>query len=360
MKRICLLLALLPGAAMAQQSSNRFADDLDFWKKPSKGQTYARYEVGQFREIADNILAYQNEDGGWPKNLDMRAMLDPDSVVLALKPHSRRSTLDNNATYTQIEYLAEAYTATGDERYRDGARQGIEYMLATQYPNGGWRGWDADALTFNDGVMCGVLSAWLDVLKNKPYYTWVDKELKKRIRASWERGLDAVLRTQYVRDGVKTVWAQQYDHETLVPVKARAYELPGLAAGESAGIVLLLMRISKPSPEVVEAVKAAVAWFEATKIVGKKVVTVKLAPEQREDPSIAVDRIVVDDPQAPPMWARYYELDTDEIFMCRRDGVKVYRLCDVPAERRVGYAWYGPWGNSVLAKYPAWLAKIEK
>ena len=157
MKKIGIFLALLPGAVMAQQPSNRFADDLDFWKKPMKGAAYARYEVGQYRQIADNILAYQNEDGGWPKNLDMRARLNPDSVVLALKPHSRRSTLDNNATYTQIEYLAEAYTATGDERYRDGARRGIEYMLATQYPNGGWRGWDADALTFNDGVMYGAL-----------------------------------------------------------------------------------------------------------------------------------------------------------------------------------------------------------
>lgn len=49
---------------------------------------------------------------------------------------------------------------------------------------------------------------------------------------------------------MKTVWAQQYDHETLQPVKARAYELPGLSASESADIVMLLMRIKKPSPEV--------------------------------------------------------------------------------------------------------------
>ena len=67
-----------------------------------------------------------------------------------------------------------------------------------------------------------------------------------------------------MQDGVKTVWAQQYDHETLQPVKARAYELPALSAGESADITMLLMRIKNPSPEVVEAVESAAAWFDRT------------------------------------------------------------------------------------------------
>ena len=92
MKKIGIFLALLPGAVMAQQPSNRFADDLDFWKKPMKGAAYARYEVGQYRQIADNILAYQNEDGGWPKNLDMRARLNPDSTSVALSPVLRAAS----------------------------------------------------------------------------------------------------------------------------------------------------------------------------------------------------------------------------------------------------------------------------
>ena len=91
-----------------------------------------------------------------------------------------------------------------------------------------------------------------------------------------------ILRTQYVQNGVKTVWAQQYDHTTLRPVKARAYELPGLSAGESAQVVALLMSIENPSPEVIEAVRCAVAWFERTRIEGKRVETVSL-PEGNPD-----------------------------------------------------------------------------
>ncbi len=41
-----------------------------------------------------------------------------------------------------------------------------------------------------------------------------------------------------------------------------------------------------------------------------------------------------------------------------REGVKVYGA--VPAERRVGYSWYGTWGGKVLKKYPEWHRKLGK
>lgn len=357
---ICAALACAATGLAQEIPADRFADAVNHWKKAHGSQDYARYDAGQYREIADNIVAYQNADGGWPKNLDMLARLDPDSVKQSLKPRHRLSTLDNANVYTQVEYLSHVYRLTQDTTYRGAARRGMEYMLATQYPDGGWRGWDADAVTFNDGIIYGVLSAWLEVLYGKTPYEWVDDALKARIRESWNRGLELILKTQYVQAGVPTVWAQQYDHETLRPVKARAYELPGLSAAESADVVMLLMRIRKPSPEVVACVKHAVAWFEKTKITGKKVETVPVPEGLAEDPKIRKDRVVVDDPDAKPMWARYHELEDNRPFFCTRQGVKVYTLAEVPAERRVGYAWYGTWGGKVLKKYPQWLARIEK
>ncbi len=357
---ICVALACAVTGQAQEIPADGFADALNHWRKAHGSQPYERYGSGQFREIADNIVAYQNEDGGWPKNIDMMAKLDPDSVKRALKPRHRLSTLDNANVYTQVEYLSNVYALTEDTLYRNSARRGMEYMLQTQYPDGGWRGWDADAVTYNDGIIYGVLSTWLEVLYDKSPYGWVDDDLKARIRSSWDRGLELILKTQYEQNGIRTVWAQQYDHETLQPVKARPYELPGLAAGESADIVMLLMRIRKPSEEVVGAVKAAVAWFEKTKITGKRVETVPVPEGLREDPKIKKDRILVDDPEAAPLWARYYELEDNRPFFCTREGVKVYALCEVPAERRVGYAWYGTWGGKVLKKYPQWLAKVEK
>jgi len=359
-KLLVFTLFIFVSCPVRAQGSADFDLQVNRWLRVRGGALCPRFAPEQFREIADNILAYQNEDGGWPKNLDMMARLDPDSVVQALAPHRRVSTLDNFSTYTQIAYLCETCRVTGEARFRDGALRGIEYILSAQHPNGGWRGADVDAVTFNDDVMTGVLSLWLDILEGLPRYAWIDDSLRARIRQSWDAGLALVLRCQWVRDGVKTVWGQQHDHETLQPVKARSYELPSLTAGESAHIVLLLMRIENPSPEVVEAVKAAVAWFEKTKITGKRLVRETVPEGLPEDRSVKSNLRMVDDLDAGPLWARYYELDDDEFFLCTRAGVKVYSLEAMPAERRVGYAWFNDWGVEVLDAYPAWLSRVEK
>lgn len=363
MKKILILLAASFAATAGNSQelpTHRFADAVNHFRMDHDKGSYERYRPDQFREIADNIVSYQNADGGWPKNIDMLAKLDPDSVKQALAPFRRKSTLDNSNVYTQAEFLSNVWVLTQDTTYSGSARRAFEYMLSTQYPNGGWRGWDVDAVTFNDGVMEGVLDTWLDVVEGNPIYAWVDDALRARIRTSFDRGIETVLRCQYVQNGVKSVWPQQCDHETLQPCKARSYEFPSLSAGESAGLVMLLMRIENPSPEVVEAVKSAVAWFERSKITGKKIVTVSVPEGLEEDRSIKRDRLLVDDPDASPIWARFYELDTNRPFMSTREGKIVYNLCEVPAERRTGYAWYGGWGNKVLKKYPSWLRKVGK
>ena len=79
-----------------------------------------------------------------------------------------------------------------------------------------------------------------------------------------------------------------------------------------------------------------------------------------EDCAIKYDRRMVDDPAAEPLWARFYELEDDTIFLCNRDGIKVYSLDKVWPERRIGYSWYGTWGNEVLQAYPAWKASLSQ
>lgn len=362
MKRVLLFAGLLFAFACSAQEVDleRLEQALEPWEKYEK-QKYPRYSTEEYRAIADNMLAYQNEDGGWPKNLDMRSKASPAEVLQALeKPRHRLSTLDNANVYTQVEFLALVHEMTREERYRKGAERGIEYMLSTQHANGSWRGWDADAVTFNDGIIYGVMSTWLEIIYEKSPYGWIDPALRARIETSWERGLAVILATQYCQQGVKTAWAQQYDHTTLQPTKARSYELPGLVASESSDIVMLLMRIRKPSPEVIEAVKCAVAWLEKVKIEGKQIKLVSVPEGLPENRKIKKDRVLVDDPDAEPIWARYYELEGNRPFFCTREGVKVYTMQEVPAERRAGYAWYGEWGNKVLKKFPQWLEKQEK
>ncbi len=354
----CLLLGSTAVVAQEPQkngiSAEKFGDAINHWNMSHDKASYARYAPEDYRAIADNLVAYQNEDGGWPKNIDWLSTLNPDSVMQALKPRHRRSTLDNRNIYSQVEYLAEAYALSGEKRYRLSAERGIAWLLSHQYPHGGWRGWDVDAITFNDGCITGVMFLWMDILSEDARYEWVDRKTRKAIQASWDKALALILKTQYIQQGVKTIWAQQYDHETLQPTQARAYELPSLSASESADIVLLLMAIPNPSAEIREAIHAAVAWYEQYKITGKRQEFIPMPEGHPEAPEIKRDRILVDDPEAKPLWARYYELEDNTIFFCNRDGIKVYRLEEVAPERRVGYGWYGTWGDKVIKQYKKW------
>lgn len=340
-------------------SLENMSDGIHHWNLGHPVRHYARYAPGQYKEIADNFIAYQNQDGGWPKNIDWLAIIPIDSVRSTLKPRERKSTLDNRNTYSQVDYLAQVYVLTKQSKYKNAAIKGLDYLLKTQKKNGGWRGWDVDAITYNDNVTTGVLELFSRISQGDIHYTWLDESRKKRIYQAWQKGKEVILRTQYVQNGVKTVWGQQHDNESLLPVKARTYELPSLVSGESCSILRLLMDIPHPDSLVVEAVKAGVAWLEKSAIRGIRVEKVPVGKEQMTNPEYPYDRIVVKDKEAPRIWARFYELDTNRPFMANRDGKKVYRLEDVEPERRVGYGWYTYAPEAVLRAYPAWLKKVE-
>ena len=70
--------------------------------------------------------------------------------------------------------------------------------------------------------------------------------------------------------------------------------------------------------------------------------------------TISIDRFVVKDSTAPPIWTRYYELKTERPLFCNRDSKFVYSLADVLHERRAGYTWYTYDPQEVLDKYPEW------
>lgn len=166
-----------------------------------------------------------------------------------------------------------------------------------------------------------------------------------------------ILRAQYVQNGVKTVWGQQHDNNTLLPTNARTFELVSLTAGESCDVVRLLMEIPHPSDEVVESVKAAMAWFERVAITGMRVEKVAIPEDKAANHEYPYDLVVVKDKKAPRIWSRFYEMSDNTPFMCNRDGIKVYKLSDVKLERRVGYAWYTYAPEKLFKLYKEWLKK---
>ena len=71
------------------------------------------------------------------------------------------------------------------------------------------------------------------------------------------------------------------------------------------------------------------------------------------------NKVMVNDPNAPALWARFYEIGSNRPIFAGRDGVKKYSIAEIEAERRNGYAWYGAWGDSLLREYARWKARTE-
>jgi PelA/Pel-15E family pectate lyase len=308
--------------------------------------------------IARIVVSFQTPAGGWSKNLNMAdherrpgEHYAGNNVSRYLAPGdfdtphdigwSYVGTLDNDATTTQLRFLARVVTALGpadSAPFRAAVLRGIEYLLAAQYPNGGWpqvwplEGGYHDAVTFNDGAMIGALQ----VLQEN--YAFLPAEVRDRAAQAVAKGIECILKSQIVVAGVKTFWGQQHDALTLAPVAARNYEPAALCAAESAGIVQFLMDLPHPDPRVRESIDAALAWFRKSAIHDHRYVR---GPEGGQ---------LEPQPGAPLLWSRFYEIATNRSIFGDRDQSIHDDLRDISVERRRGYSWYNSVPQSVLGQ----------
>ncbi len=327
---------------------------------PLLDEPAAWFSSPEAARIGENLLLWQRRNGGWPKDVDMVRPLSPTQKATLLRRKDQTdTTIDNGATYTQVRFLAHLFAAARDERFRKGALDGLDFLLAAQYPSGGWpqffplRDDYSRHVTFNDGAIAGVLSLLLDASEGRGPFAFVDGDRRTRAASAVAKGVSVILASQIVSGGVRTAWGAQHDEETLVPRPARAFEPVALASAESVGVVRFLMSLPAPSREVVGAVDAAVAWLRSVRIDGLRV-------ERRNDPALpgGFDTVATPDPAAPPVWARFYEIGTNRPLFSGRDGVVKSSLAEIEHERRTGYAWYVDAPASLLSKdYPAWKAK---
>lgn len=308
--------------------------------------TYADRPAAWYRgeeafRLAENILSHQTDQGDWPKNLDTSS--EPyrgDRTRL-------RGTFDNGATVGEMRFLARAFVMTGREPYGKAFIRALDHLLSAQYPCGGWPQSDppgkgyARYITFNDNTMVNLLELVRDLAECDDF-SFVDRARRDAANHAFAAGIDCILRCQVRVNGELTAWCAQHDPITFQPKGARTFELPSISGGESEGILLLLMSLDDPSPEVVQAICSGVRWYERSRVTGIRQVVVN------------GDKKIVHDPIAPPLWARFYEIESNRPFFCGRDGVKKYELDRIEFERRNGYAWYGDWGRRVLDRFAIW------
>jgi pectinesterase len=319
------------------------------------------YGSEESKSIAENVLLYQRDLGGWPKNIAIhKPLTEAEKAKVRDEKGQNDAIFDNSATTTEMKFLAKMYNNTGNQVYRDSFNRGLKFILDAQYKNGGWpmyyplrKGYYTH-ITFNDNAIVNILDMLRDIRDDKALYSSVTApKLASRSKKAYKKGIEIILKTQIKVDGEPTVWCAQHDEKTLLPVMARSYELPSFSGLESAEIVKLLMKVKKPSPEIIASVNGAIEWFEAHKLKNTRWDYFTNSDGER-------DRRIITDPSAGDMWARFYDLETGEPFICDRDGIKKKSIDEISYERRNNYSWYTDAPRDVMDKYPSWKAKWDK
>ena len=111
MKKICLCcLALLCLTNLFAQETVNYKEKKPYktWVKMAPKLNDEFFKTPEAIRIGDNVLLYQQTTGGWPKNIYMPAELTEQELedVLASKDEVNESTIDNDATSTEIQYLS--------------------------------------------------------------------------------------------------------------------------------------------------------------------------------------------------------------------------------------------------------------
>jgi PelA/Pel-15E family pectate lyase len=320
--------------------------------------------------MAANIISYQTPAGGWSKNIDptkhprqpgesfshdnLSRFLGAGDFDQPLDAHwNYVGTFDNDATVTELHFLAKVATAagaTGGAASRAAFQRGLDYIFNSQYPNGGWpqvyplEGGYHDAITINDGAMIQVLELVQAIASGDAEFGFLSSDTHARAVICAQRGLACILAAQIVVDGRRTAWCQQHDMITLAPASARNYEMPALVSNESAGILIFLMSLPHPGADVIAAVHDGTAWFEKTGLYNLKFKPASDGSGRRLQAS----------PGAGPLWARYVEIGSNHPVFGDRDKTIHDDLNEISKERRDGYSWFGESSKHALDQYATW------
>ncbi len=279
------------------------------WSEVATKMTDSWYGTDEAKAVAENVLLYQKNSGGWGKNIEMHKTLSETERQSVIQAKSEKSCFDNTATTMEMRFLAKVYKHIGDDRYYNAFNKALNCIIKAQYAGGGWpqyyplRGGYSDYITFNDDLMVNILKLMWDIYSAKNEFASIadyDSNIKTRAKACYDKGLQCILDCQIEDNGEKSVWCAQHDPYTLDPAEGRPHEHPSYSGSEGAKVLDFLMTIENPSDEVKHSVISAAEWFMEHHLADKKVVDVKSGGN-------TVDRQIVDAP-GERLWGRFMQL----------------------------------------------------
>lgn len=324
-------------------------------KAPSGGDFKLKFKPGdawfasdEAKQLVDAVLSYQTPSGGWSKHIGFtKGPRQPGMQWTSQnepgQPAHYVATFDNGSTTEEIHLLAGVWLATKREDCRAAVVKGLNYILAAQFPNGGWpqvyplEGGYHDDITFNDDAMTHVLELLQAIANREPAYALFSAAERQQAEAALAAGIQCVLKMQVMQTGKRTVWCAQNDALTLQPAGARKMEPATLSGLESAHILKFLMTIPRPSDELVSAITNGLQWLEGVKLVGET---------KTND---AGKKFFEPDPKGTQIrWARFYNLTNNQPVFPGRDGIIYNSFAAMAAQNKLGYDYFSSQPGSIV------------
>lgn len=293
------------------------------------GQSPAWWTTEEAKRIGDNLLSWQTSTGGWGWVMGMAHFpFSPEypTRTPSCRDGIERADFNRGRTIAPIRFLGRLYAATGERRFLEAFYRSLDFILASQYPSGGWPHVYPDPesytsysrhVTFYTDAMASVMSLIQDVVLERHPFEFVDDAYRARLAQAFDRGIDYIVKAQIEVDGRLTGWGHRHDPDTYKPQASRSFEPVATAISSSTGILRLLHSIPDPSVEVKRAVLSGFEWLEKVRL---------------ED----------------GRWALFYEIGTDRAIFAGRDGIVRYDFSEIELERQLNYSWYGTWPEELL------------
>ena len=351
-------------APILDQTGNPIYDQLTNYRSWLSAAAGDAAKLTADRTLADNMITWQMPHGGWYKN-DKSVYAAPWNGSVARSgwtgaANVELGTIDNDATVTELMFLADVYRRSSDTNYRDSARKGMDFLLTMQVASGGFpQVYPArtgttysNFVTFNDNAMARVLIL-LDQAGKQVMPLGGDLftgDQRAKMTTAITRAVDFIVKAQIVQNGVKTVWCAQHDPVSYVARGARSYELPSKSGQESIGVITFLMT-QPQTPEVKAAVQAGIAWYKSDAVKVANTAYVSRPSSNTDDMYNPIQART-----GSTMWYRFYDLDQDVGFFSGRLATdnppgngKQYDIMKIEPERRYGYQWGGSYGTPLFA-----------
>ncbi|MGN0819436.1 MAG: pectate lyase [Christensenellaceae bacterium] len=314
---------------------------------------------------ADNAITWQIPDnGGWDKAYDMHISKARTTEKYnagsgwTAKGGGYLGIIDNGATYSHMDVIAQAYQITKGEKYKKSLQNALGFLKNLQTAKGGFtqvypkRGNYSDYVTFNDDAMVNVMQRLRTIYQNKAPYTDVFTQTERTdAKNMFDKGVDFILKSQIEINGEKSAWCAQHDPTTYEPKEAREYERPSVSGSESIGVIGLLLSLTD-NQQAVEAGMAALRWFDAHKLENKAFSSAGVKNSATGEIEYIYDK------NGSTIWYRFYDLNGKGFFSDRKSNSKwssyngyFYDITEISEERRVGYSWMGTWPQKLIAQY---------